>query len=190
MQSELSRKNSETLFNRYPEYNKLVAQYVSEYCEPKIIRSHGIFYKLFKKIVSTIEYGYVYGYFNAFRKVITIFFNRFIAKKTYANKPRIQVWSHEITKSGAPIVLIDIIKQWRKDDDYPKNIDFNFPFGARVDRELLSKLDDDNIHFNEVRMSAVSLNYGDVVILNSTAQPNWLYEKIITQLKSDSIKHL
>lgn len=188
--SDLSRRNSKTLLKRYPEYNKLVAQYVSEHYEPKIIRSHGMIYKVFKAFVGTVEYGYANGYKNAYRKAISIIYNRFFTRKPSATEPKIQVWSHEITKSGAPLVLFDIIQQWRKDDDFPKNINFNFPFGARVDPALYSELDVDGIHFNEVRMSEAHFNNGDVVIINSSAQPHWLYEKIITQLQNGIIKHL
>jgi GT2 family glycosyltransferase len=188
--SDLTRRNSETLLKRYPEYNKLVAQYVSEHYEPKIIRSPGIIYKVFRAFVGTVEYGYANGYKNAYRKAISIIYNRFFTRKSSATEPKIQVWSHEITKSGAPLVLFDIIQQWRKDDDFPKNINFNFPFGARVDRALYSELDVDGINFNEVRMSEVHFNNGDVVIINSSAQPHWLYEKIITQLQNGIIKHL
>ncbi len=189
-QSDLARKNGKTLLKRYPEYNNLVAQYVSEHHEPKIVRSNGVIYRAFRALVSTIEYGHANGYKDACRKVVSILYNRFFAKKSSATEPKIQVWSHEITKSGAPLVLLDIIRQWRKDDDYPKEIYFNFPFGSRVDRTLLNELDADGIHFNEVCMSEAHFNNGDVVIINSSAQPHWLYEKIITQLQNDTIKHL
>ncbi len=188
--SELGIKNAKILLKRYPDYDKLTARYVSEHYEPKIIRSHSIVYKIFKASVGAVEYGYAYGYINAFRKIISILHSRFFKIKPSANEPKIQIWSHEITKSGAPLVLFDVIKQWQKDNNFPKNISLNFPFGARVDRILLDELDNNRIHFNEVRMSEANFNNGDIVIINSSAQPYWLYEKVITQLQNGTIKHL
>jgi GT2 family glycosyltransferase len=188
--SELVRVNSKTLLKRYPEYNELVAQYVSEHYEPKIIRSHSFAYKLFKAFVGFVDYGHVNGYNNAYSKVTSIINNRFFTKKSSVADPKIQVWSHEITKSGAPLVLFDIIQQWRKEDSFPTNINFNFPYGARVDSTLLSELDVDGIHFNEVRMLETHFNNGDIVFINSSGQPYWLYEKVITQLQNGVIKHL
>lgn len=188
--SDLTTKNGKTLLSRYPEYDTLVAQYVSEHQEPKIVRSPGVAYKLFKAFVGTVEYGYANGYKNAFRKATSIIRSRFFSGSMSASEPRIQVWSHEVTESGAPLVLFDIIHQWRRDSDFPKNIYFNFPFGARVNPALHSELDLEGIHFNEVRMSEAHFNNGDIVVLNSSAQPHWLYEKVITQLQSGVIKHL
>lgn len=188
--STLVAKNSKILLKRYPEYNDLISKYVNEHYEPKVVRFNGIIYKLFKASVGTIEFGYVNGYNNAFRKVASIIYKRFFAKKLPTASPKIQIWSHEITKSGAPLVLIDIIQQWRRDDNFPDNISFNFPFGARVDNALHSELYIDGINFNETRMSETVFNTDDIVIINSSAQPHWLYEKIINQLQIGVIKHL
>lgn len=188
--SDLTKRNAKTLLKRYPEYDRLVTKYVSEHYEPKIVRSNGILYKIFKALVGAIEYGYVNGYRNAYHKVISILYNRFVKVNSSAAEPRIQIWSHEITESGAPLVLFDIIRQWRKNGNFPKNTIFNFPFGARIDHTLYDNLDADGIHFDEIRKSEVCFNNGDIVIMNSSAQPNWLYEKIIAQLQNGVIKHL
>lgn len=187
---DLSSKNSEILLERYPEYNRLVAQYVREHQEPSVIRSRGVTYRAFKIATDAVEYGYTNGYVNMAKKAISVVRNRLLPKSLSASKPTIQVWSHELTKTGAPLVLLDIIRQWRKDNDFPENIVFNVPSGAHVDGELSYELSNEGVHFNRVHSSEARFNNGDVVIMNSTALPPWLYDKVIAHLQNNTIKHL
>ncbi len=188
--SDLSSKNSKILLKRYPDYSKLVAKYVNEHQEPKIIRNYGAPYRLFRIMVSGVEYGYVNGYKSVLRKIISIAHRRVVNKEKTNTEPKIQIWSHEISKTGAPLVLFDIIRQWQKDKDLPKDIALNYPHGARADSSLLESLRAEGVNFSPVHMLEVHFNVGDVVVLNSTSQPDQLYHKIITGLQNNTIKHL
>lgn len=187
---KFSNKNSKILLQRYPQYNDLVSQYVANHQEPRIIRSYGLPYKIFRALVSAVEYGYVNGYINTARKITLIAKNRFIQKSHASSEPTIQVWSHEISRSGAPLVLIDIIRQWKNKNKMPDNIIFNYPQGSRAEPDLLSHLWHEGIKFHATNVLSTHFNKGDVVILNSTAQPPQLYEKVLSALESNIIQHL
>lgn len=187
----LSSKNSKILLNRYPNYNTLVAQYMRQHIEPRVIRSHGKIYKSFRLAVSAVEYGYVNGYMSILRKALSIAQNRLDSPKLDTTNPKIQIWTHEISKSGAPLVLFDIIRQWQKTDDFQRrNITFNYPHGVRVDYDLHQRLADEGVDFRSVHVIEARFTLGDIVILNSTSQPPQLYEKILDHLHKGIIKHL
>ena len=186
----LSSKNEKILLKRYPDYNKLVSQYVADHPEPKVIRSYGILYKLFRTATNAVEYGYVHGYAETIQKIYSTIQKRRIQPLRTTNEPTIQVWSHEITNSGAPLVLLDLLRQWKQSGQMPSNISFNYPNSSREDQSLISSLKDEGINFKPYHMAEVYFNKGDVVILNSTAQPQQLYEKILSGLEDDTIEHL
>lgn len=184
-QKSFSSTNSMILLNRYPEYNNLVAHYVSEHPEPTSLANRNRFSESLQLPVRIIKYGQTNGYKNLLKRLYSISLNHLSFRD-----PVIQVWSHEITRSGAPLVLIDLITQWQAEKDFPNNITFNVPFGAAMDQGLMRELDAIGIHFNTVRKSEVYLGKNDSIILNSTAQPEWLYRKIICQLQSGTLRKL
>lgn len=185
-QKSLSSSNSKILLKRYPEYNKLIAQYVFEHPEPLITRPANRFFTLLRLPTRVLRYVCIHGLRTTLGRVRSVIRNRCFVQKS-SDAPTIHVWSHEVTRSGAPLVLFDVIKQWKKLKCFPKNISFNVPAGARLDQDLIKQLSDSGIKFNILGPHEVYFGKNDSVILNSTAQPEWLYQKIIHLLLSGKL---
>lgn len=187
---KLSNRNGKILLKRYPNYNTLIAEYIKAHPEPAVVRSHGKIYRIFRLLVSAVEYGYVNGYVNTLRKALSVVRNRMKSINPGTTRPRVQIWTHEISQSGAPLVLFDIIKQWQKKKSLPDNIAFCYPHGVRVDYVLRDKLASEGVDFKPVHVLEAQFNSGDIVILNSTSHHPLLYEKVLTSLTEGVLKHL
>jgi glycosyltransferase involved in cell wall biosynthesis len=104
--------------------------------------------------------------------------------------PKIIVVSHQLDLSGAPYVLLDIVKEMVKDKELKDRIDFRtFTPIAKQNIAALNAMGvkpkvylDKNIGFSYVP--------GDVVVLNTFAQSSVLIDSVLGALEKGTIKHV
>lgn len=186
-----SKINQRIFLLRYPNYLAIAQQY-PDLTMPETPSKTSFLWKLFTIFVANMNYGHTNGYRRMFKRGFGVIYRK-IQKNRIIKKdsgPVVQIWSHEITQTGAPLVLVDLIHQWKNDKKMPDNIEYLFPIGHPVDEALLRQLSKEGINFNETNPIELQYNAGDVVVLNTSAYPEWVYEKIIKYLTNGTIKHL
>ncbi len=102
--------------------------------------------------------------------------------------PGLMVISHQLDLSGAPYVLLDIVKQITKDPELKSKLDFRtFTPIAKENIRTLNSIGvkpkvylDKNIGFTYAK--------GDIVLLNTFAQSSVLIDSVLSALEKDTIK--
>lgn len=184
-----SDRNSKILLDRYPNYNSLVHAYIATTKEPYSAHTNTLLLKTTHTLAKAVEYGHYNGYLPMIKKGAVTLKSRYGGSANIGHGPRIHIWSHQISYTGAPMVLIDLLRQWRT-VGVPSNIDYHVPNGAYMDGDLVAKLVGEGFNFKESNPISLRFHNGDIVVLNSSAYPKWLYEKILSQLESGTLKHL
>ena len=184
-QSEINKK---IFLNRYQEFTNHVNKFpevliVNIISDDKTIinRVSGAGAKLFLHVHN-------YGLKSTVKKSVKMSAGKLIGRSPVHRRPTVQVWSHEVTETGAPLVLKSLLHEWKADANFPDNVEYIHPAGARVDSSSLLNLVQDG--FNPRSVSELEINFvkGDIVLLNS-ALPHWLYEKVIAALENGTISH-
>jgi glycosyltransferase involved in cell wall biosynthesis len=104
---------------------------------------------------------------------------------------RIKVFSHELSNTGAPFVLADIIDQWIEREDYPKEaIEFILLNDARDNKTLKESLDRKGVSFKSVNSANLSFKKGDIVVMNTIAYPEWLFNLVLQNARDGRIGHI
>lgn len=184
-----SERNSKILLDRYPNYNNLIQEYVATTKETYSVHNNMILLKTAHATAKAVEYGHYNGYLAMTKKGLNVLKTRYKRTDASNSEPKIHIWSHQISFTGAPLVLFDILRQW-KIRGIPSSTVFHVPNGGYVDNELLSGLVEEGFDFKETNPVSLRFNAGDIVVLNSSAYPEWVYDKILSQLAVGNIKHL
>lgn len=186
---ELSERNTKILLKRYPDYMDKVREYVSSIKEPYSKHTNTFLLKSAHIFAKSIEYGHYNGYGVMLKKGAKSLLYRAPSPTTVNEKPRVHVWTHQVTYTGAPMVLFNLLREWKK-AGLPKNIVYYFPQGAIIDDELLAEIRSEGFKFESANYMTTHFNPGDIVVLNSSAYPDWIYQKIIAQLAAGKLKSL
>ena len=105
--------------------------------------------------------------------------------------PRIFVFSHELSNTGAPLVLVDVLKQWYDRGDMPlDSMVFFTPYSERNSIDVINELESINITFKNLDSLARRFKQGDIVFLNTIAYPNYLFERILMAANSGDVEHV
>lgn len=183
------QRNSEILLKRYPEYNNLVRAYMSTTKEPFAVHKNKVLLKSAHLLAKGVEYGHYNGYGNLLKKALVTVNARYNRLPESQSDPKIHIWTHQISYTGAPMVLFNLLRQWKR-KGVLDNTSFYVPAGALIDTELAGDLTEEGFEFVEANPITTRFNVDDIVVLNSSAYPEWLYEKTISQFAKNGIKHL
>jgi len=183
-----SNINQKIFLKRYPEYFDFISEY-----------PHSLYTLLPQKIhplkrgahilERSLRYGNERGYLKAARLASKKIIEKTIGKKqAVKRKPIVQVWFHEITNTGAPLVMVDVINEWKKDDSFPNNIEYYYPAHTTLIDEAMLNFVSHDIY--PIIKSSIDVEFmkGDIVVLNS-AVPDWIYEKVFANLHTGIIEH-
>lgn len=183
-----SNVNQKIFIKRYPDYFDFINKYPHSLYTLQPKRTHPL-----KRTAHILERGLRYGNERGYRNAVKLASKKVIektlGKRQVANrKPQVQVWFHEITNTGAPLVMLDVINEWKKDKSFPDNIEYFYPIHTNINDEAMLNFISHDIY--PVVKSNVDIEFvkGDVVVLNS-ALPDWVYEKVFANLQSGIIKH-
>jgi GT2 family glycosyltransferase len=187
--NEQGERNMKILLKRYPDYLERVQKYISTTKEPYTVHSNTFLLKSAHLFAKSVEYGHYNGYGVMLKKGAGAVKSRVLPAKVENSSPRIHVWTHQVSFTGAPMVLFDILRAWKK-AGLPENVTFHYPQGAFVDENLKLRLKNDGFEFDSANYVTAYFNPGDIVVLNSSAYPDWLFGKVIAKVKSGVIKHL
>lgn len=186
---ELSQKNRKILDKRYPEYTGLVNGYLSRIDEC-VVKKDSILWRFIRRAYKLMEYGH----YNGLKKVAYLFYKKAISIFNISDKnspPSIKVWCHELTNSGAPIVLYSLLKDMLNDSKICENdINMFYSLGCRTESSYLNKVKDLGIEIKEDLPHKRLFVKGDIVILNSSGYGYDLYDNLLNNLENDIIKHL
>jgi len=195
LHERLSKENHKILISRYPNYDNLVANYLQKIIEPDLTKE-SVLWRLFRKTYRVVEFGHFNGYKKMFDKII-----EHIALKLFKRcdslveckdlEPKIKIWSHELSNTGAPLVLCDVLGQWSLDDKNTFNyIRLYCPQNRLIHETLINKLSNLGIKPNIDIASSKRFNHGDVVLLNSTAYDYWFFDDLLTNVENGTIRHV
>lgn len=189
VRNEQGERNMKILLERYPDYLERVQEYVANVSEPFSIHSNTALLKATHLLAKSVEYGHYNGYKSMFKKGLDTLKTRLAKASILGDEPRIQVWTHQISYTGAPMVLADLLRKWR-DSGMPDNVSFCVPQGAPIDSKLHAELHNDGFNFVGMNYISTRFNTGDIVILNSSAYPDWLLQRVLSSAKDNIVKHI
>jgi GT2 family glycosyltransferase len=179
--------NQRIFLERYPDYFDFISKY------PEVIYAPGhkkssIVLRFAELLVKFLRYGSDQGYIKLLSRAYQLVASRLFGAKISVRMPMVQVWFHEISNTGAPLVMIDLIREWRKDLSFPENIGYFYPVHTKVDDDAMLQFMEDGI--TPAGKTSLDTNFakGDVIILNS-ALPAWVYEKVLASLRAGIVKH-
>jgi len=181
-----SEVNQKIFIKRYPDY----FDYINQYPETLVVtRNKKISpaVKMLELTAKVLRYGDEYGYKNALKKGVKSVVKKRLPSKLDKRPAMVHVWFHEITNTGAPLVLLDVLREWKK-GKFPKNVAYFYPPHVTVDSEAMLNFINEGIHPNVASIIDLDFRVGDVVILNS-ALPEWLYNSVFTSLNNGILKH-
>jgi GT2 family glycosyltransferase/glycosyltransferase involved in cell wall biosynthesis len=190
---ERSKINQKIFVERYPSYLKIVQNYIKNLDEPVILKDT-VIWRLYKKLSSAIEYGHDNGCLMMFSKT-----GQYIANKLKKDQdvsdpniytPKLKIWTHELSNTGAPLVLLDILQQWDIKNSLSVGIELYYPKQAARSENLYRKLQAMGIILVENDFLDSRFRDGDVVILNSSAYGGYLFDDLLTNLENGTVRHL
>jgi GT2 family glycosyltransferase/glycosyltransferase involved in cell wall biosynthesis len=104
---------------------------------------------------------------------------------------RIKVFTHELSNTGAPLVLADIIEQWVGRGDYPKDaLEFISLTDRRNDESFVQSLAEKEVSFRNISYANTSFKKGDIVVLNTIVYPEWLLYSMLHNSEIGRIEHI
>ncbi len=186
---KLASENIKIIRKRYPEYESSVREYLEAVHEDIGIDSR--LWQYYQLAVKAINYGHYHGYRNMTKKSSGAILNKLKKNNAHLSRePMVQVWAHEITYTGAPTVLFDLLDQWRLKPLQNMRLSYHTPIGTRINATLHEELLEKGYDF--IPETPVDVNFvrGDIVILNSSAFPEWLYRKILYSLREERLAHV
>lgn len=189
---KLSRKNRGILDKRYPDYSKLLDNYLSSTNE-KIVNKDSIIWKITRKSYRGLEYAHENGYRKTFKALFKYIDKKVVSKirkKISQSDPIVRVWSNELTNSGAPLVLLSVLTDLIENNSNEIKVKLFHPVGCRIDSSFTSRLTDIGVDINLDDSLVRDFNHGDIVILNSSGYGIQLYDNILINLENNTIKHL
>ncbi|HRN97006.1 MAG TPA: glycosyltransferase [Candidatus Saccharibacteria bacterium] len=184
-QSEINKK---IFLTRYPDFTEHVNKFPDVLIANVNINKKTIVNRISGAGAKLLLHIHNYGLKSTIKKSIKMGAVKLLGRSSVHRRPMVQVWSHEVTETGAPLVLKTLLHEWRGDVSFPSNIEYVYPAGSRVDSASVLNLVQDG--FNPRSVSELEVNFvkGDVVLLNS-ALPHWLYEKVIAASENGTISH-
>ena len=188
----LSKKNRKILDKRYPDYSKLLDNYLVSINEG-LVKKESVLWKITRKVYRGLEYTHENGYRAASKKLIKYIDKRLISKiskNKYKNTPAIKVWSNELTNSGAPLVLLSVLTDLAGEIPNDMKIELYHPVGCRIDNSFTSRVADLGIKIKVDETIVRNFSKGDIVLINSSGYSIQLYDNILNNLEDGTIKHL
>jgi GT2 family glycosyltransferase len=182
-----SNVNQKIFLKRYPDYFDFINKYPETLSSPQHKKTP-VLVKAAELSTKALRYGNDYGYKKALKKSGKVIAKKVFKIKTTRRKPMVQVWFHEITNTGAPLVMLDVIREWKKDKSFPKDIGYFYPIYTDVNDEAVLHFMDEGVKPQAKSKFDTDFSKGDVAILNS-ALPDWVYEKVFSNLRNGVIKH-
>jgi GT2 family glycosyltransferase len=188
---ERSKINQKIFLSRFPDYLSFIQQFPETLTDHQTPTSSRLFQKIIHSGISLVKYAQINGYKNAIKKTFKILSHKISHPftKHRENPLRLQIWSHEVSNTGAPIVLFDVVDQLKGKIDF-ENIVYKYPVGVAVNEELRRSLKEKGIDFQEAISFDTHFHNNEIVVLNSSVYPAWVYIKILHNLHTGNIKHL
>lgn len=182
-----SAVNQKIFLERYPEYFDFINKY------PEVIYTPAqkkipLILRLSELSVKVLRYGSERGYKSLLRRSAALVLAKLFGTKMSVRGPVVQVWFHEVSNTGAPLVMVDLIREWKKDPSFPGSIEYFYPAHAKVDDDAMLQFMDDGIIPAVKTPFDTNFINGDVVILNS-ALPAWVYKKVLTGVRAGTVRH-
>lgn len=189
---ELSNNNRKILDKRYPDYTKLLNDYLDSLDE-NFKKKDSLKWRITSGIYRVLEEVHHNGYKSTYSKI-----NKKIKQKIKVSRVKtakkssgIKIWSNEMTNSGAPLVLCSVIDEILSvNDNIKNNIELFYPDGCRVDGSFLDKIRNKGVKTRVDTGNERLFSKGDIVFLNSSGYNVGLYEDIVTALESGVLKRL
>jgi len=196
---KLRQKNHALLTSRYPDYDALIEEYLLNTTEPELPTESRV-WRAVGKLYRIAEYAHTNGYRAATRQVCvrlrrhrgshTESLQTADIYRTQVSPPSLKVWSHELSNTGAPLVLYDILKQRLSDNHTLADVDLFFPLGRPVEDTFVDRLHD--IGLTPIGNSLTQQRFfpGDIILLNSSAYDPWFFDDLLTNIENGTIRHL
>lgn len=182
-----SNVNQKIFLDRYPDYFDFINKYPETLYSPND-KDVPFLVRAAEMSTKALRYGNEFGYKKAFKKASKTIAKKLLGTKNTNRRPIVQVWFHEISNTGAPLVMLDLIREWQKDDSFPKNMDYYYPAFTKVDDKAMLYFIEQGVKPNAMSRIDMDFSKGDIVILNS-ALPDWVYEKTLLVIRQNIIKH-
>jgi len=178
----LIEKNLYILTQRYPEYNGLIQEYIESTKDPTPNRSKA--WHLRDKGIKALMYWHNHGTKSTLRRA-------YHESTIFPDAPqKIKIWTHELSSTGAPLVLLDVIKEWLAKGLDPKDIAIFYPKGALVHSNVKQSFLDLGVKVTENAAYHTHLSRGDIILLNSSAYIEPFYDDLLTKLENGTVQHL
>lgn len=196
---ELIARNHKILLKRYPGYDKLIQEYLSNIIEPDINgrKRLGIAWRIFTKFYRGMEYGHKNGYIKAVSKIPGYIRRKLntssevIMENEKKYEPKVKIWFHELSNTGAPIVMLDVLTQWQEEKKLDASkIEIYYGANRRVDEDFLVKISKFGVPIINNFPEQKRFGEGDVIVLNSIAYEAWFFDDLLTNIENGNIKHL
>lgn len=108
------------------------------------------------------------------------------------SRPRIKLFTHELTNTGGPRVALDLFSQIKNDPilNTMATPELYVPEGARTDNDLVRDLAEQNIKTKIFRADNILFNKGDIVIMNTIAYSETVFAVVFLYLEIGVVKHV
>lgn len=176
-----SEVNKKIFFNKYPQFIDHIRNFPDSLVSIGDIHKRNIVKRLSGIGAKVFAHINTHGVRPTIKKSYKVLLKKAF-NRTTRRKPMVQVWSHEITNTGAPIVLKSLLFEWKESSDFPDDVTYCFPVGARVDSAHFLELIEGGFPPNPVSEYEAEFVKGDVVFLNS-ALPYWVYDKVLAAME-------
>jgi GT2 family glycosyltransferase/glycosyltransferase involved in cell wall biosynthesis len=187
------KQNTKILLRRYPEYDDAVQRYLTNLNEP-CAYEEPLWWRLCKKTFRILEYGHKNGFSAIFNKAgqhlakaMGFHPDPVVIEKT---TPKLKIWTHDLSNTGASLVLLDILQQWITKNNLPNSVELYYPKYAMQEDDFCGRLQDLGIAPIENDVLDQRFQSGDVVVLNSSSYGQYFFDDLLTNLENGTAQHL
>ena len=173
-----SRINQKVFLKRYPKYLDIIAK---EWNVQDPISNHD---SKARRIRGKVIKGLMYWHHNGIKSTL----ERIHHKKNAPQK--IKIWMHELSNTGAPLALVDVIDQWVSKGKKVDDMVILHPNGSLMHESIKQRISNLGVKIVGSDAHDARLSDGDIVILNSAAYSEPFYDNLLTKLENNIAKHL
>lgn len=202
---DILRRNAQRILEeRYPGYHDRVAGYVRSVKEPDV-QPDSMLWRIVRNAFRTAEFWHNNGLKKSVERagavaslLVSRASNGHLGRldgqvRLSPGRPdetRVRIWVHELSCTGAPLVLYDVLREGLANGDIPETVTLNYPLGAFVDDAYVEKLMRVGVLPRAAAPGGTRFAPGEIVILNSCFYDAAFFDELLTHIEDGTVTHL